>query len=452
MRTIALVNQKGGCGKTTTAINLSAEFAHRSQRVLLIDLDPQGHCAAGLGVPEGSITRGIEDALEANLTYEPGLVDEMIWEVGSGLNLIPSTVRLTNFESADHEHADDHDRDRRLLRVLELVHDRFDMCIVDCPPAIGWLTFNALRAADETLIPVETGYFALKGAIRQAKTIDTVVKRIGRPLDFFLLPTMHNERSPRSENILSAMQTRFGDQMVPRVIREHESLREAASMGQPIQQFAPNSPAATDFAQLAEWVLGHQQTTVAMEQARLREQATTAAAQREEDPRPASQEPAPASIQESQPKPPTPEPNERLKAVLQGVGRSEESVDKSVVFHVELQGIQTQVEDPFESSMEASSSPSRFGAFATPNGVCFRQPASLGTQVAITGEFNQWDDAGVPMHCTGPDGIHEVILPLDPGTYRYRLIVDGMPTADPHGQASAKDNLTTSVFEIPASS
>ena len=98
-------------------------------------------------MPESSITRGIEDALEANLTYEPDLVDEMIWEVGSGLNLIPSTVRLTNFESADHEHAEDHDRDRRLLRVLELVEDRFDVCIVDCPPAIGWLTFNALRTA-----------------------------------------------------------------------------------------------------------------------------------------------------------------------------------------------------------------------------------------------------------------------------------------------------------------
>lgn len=464
MRTIALVNQKGGCGKTTTAINLSAEFAHRSSRVLLIDLDPQGHCAAGLGVPESSITRGIEDALEANLTYEPDLVDEMIWEVGSGLNLIPSTVRLTNFESADHEHAEDHDRDRRLLRVLELVEDRFDVCIVDCPPAIGWLTFNALRAADETLIPVETGYFALKGAVRQAKTIDTVVKRIGRPLDFFLLPTMHNEHSARSENILSAMQSRFGDQMAPRVIREHEALREAASMGQPIQQFAPDSPAAQDFAGLADWILGHQQTTVATEQARLRQEAADAATLRKEDPRPASQEPAPASIQESQPAAPAPERNERVQAVLQRVGRTEAGADKSVVFDVQRlpqgvlervrsgsKGIQTLVVDPYESGVESSGSTPRFGAFPTSDGVCFRQPASLGTRLAVSGEFNQWDADGEPMTCTA-DGVHEVILPLAPGTYRYRLIVDGAPTADPHGRASAEGDVTTCVFEIPASS
>ncbi|MEE2682227.1 MAG: AAA family ATPase [Planctomycetota bacterium] len=464
MRTIALVNQKGGCGKTTTAINLSAEFAHRSLRVLLIDLDPQGHCAAGLGVPEGSITRGIEDALEANLTYEPDLVDEMIWEVGSGLNLIPSTVRLTNFESADHEHAEDHDRDRRLLRVLELVEDRFDVCIVDCPPAIGWLTFNALRAADETLIPVETGYFALKGAVRQAKTIDTVVKRIGRPLDFFLLPTMHNERSARSENILSAMQSRFGDQMAPRVIREHEALREAASMGQPIQQFAPDSAAAEDFAGLAEWILGHQQTTVATEQARLRLESADAATLREEDPRPASQEPAPASIKESQPSTPVPERNERVQAVLQRVGRTEGTADKGVVFDVQRlpegvldrvrsgsKGLQSLVVDPYEASVDSAGGGPRFGVFPTAKGACFRQPASLGTRLAITGEFNQWDADGEAMTCTA-DGVHEVILPLAPGTYRYRLIVDGAPTADPHGQASVEGDATTCVFEIPASS
>ena len=195
MRTIAIVNQKGGCGKTTTAINLSAELAHRSLRALLIDLDPQGHCAAGLGVPEASILRGIDDALSADLRYDAG-IDEMLWEVGGGLNLIPSTVRLAALEAAGGGLADKHDRDRRLMRLLEQVEDRFDFCVIDCPPTIGLLTFNALRAADETLVPVETGYFALRGAIRQVKTISTMAEKIGRPLDFFLLPTLHDERSP----------------------------------------------------------------------------------------------------------------------------------------------------------------------------------------------------------------------------------------------------------------
>ena len=465
MRTLALVNQKGGCGKTTTAINLSAEFAHRSLRVLLIDLDPQGHCAAGLGVPESSITRGIEDALEADLTYEPGLVDEMIWEVGGGLNLIPSTVRLTNFESADHEHAEDHDRDRRLLHVLELVKDRFDLCIIDCPPAIGWLTFNALRAADETLVPVETGYFALKGAVRQAKTIDTVVKRLGRPLDFFLLPTLHREGTARSENILSAMRSRFGDQMAPCVIREHESLREAASMGQPIQQCAPNSPAAEDFSGLAEWILGHQQTSIATERARRLQEASDATTLRDQDPRPDSQEPAPEAIKASQPTAPAPERNERVQAVLQRVGRSKVA-GKSVVFDVPRlpdgvldkvrtagkQDIQSLVIDPPDSASKSGSTTARFGAFVTDQGVCFRQPASLGGSVSVSGDFNQWDDSGAPLSVTEPGGVHEVILPLAPGTYRYRLIVDGAPTPDPHAKAFDKDDSMTCILEIPAAS
>ncbi|MEC8818612.1 MAG: AAA family ATPase [Planctomycetota bacterium] len=463
MRTIAMVNQKGGCGKTTTAINLSAEFARRSLRVLLIDLDPQGHCAAGLGVPESSITRGIEDALEADLGYEPDLVDEMIWEVGSGLNLIPCTVRLTNFESADHGNAEQHDRDRRLLHVLELVQDRFDVCIVDCPPAIGWLTFNALRAADETLVPVETGYFALKGAIRQAKTIDTVIKRIGRPLDFFLLPTLHDESSARSENILSAIRTRFGDQVAPLVVREHESLREAASMGQPVQEFAPDSPASEDFARLADWILGHQQTTIAVERARQHQEETDRATLRAEDPRPDSQQPAPSALEESRPSPPVPEPNERVQAVLQRVGRHEAGASPGVVFDVQRlpegvldrvrsapQGLQSLVVDPTKSG-DGDHEPGRFGAFAIPEGVCFRQPAGTGSTVAVTGDFNDWAREGEPLAPRGPAGDHEVILPLPPGTYRYRLLVDGTPAPDPHATSVEASDPTTCLLEIPAS-
>ena len=463
MRTIALVNQKGGCGKTTTAINLSAEFARRSLRVLLIDLDPQGHCAAGLGVPDSSITRGIEDALEADLGYEPELVDEMIWEVGSGLNLIPCTVRLTNFESADHGNAEQHDRDRRLLHVLELVRERFDICIIDCPPAIGWLTFNALRAADETLVPVETGYFALKGAIRQAKTIDTVIKRIGRPLDFFLLPTLHDEGSPRSENILSAIRTRFGDQVAPLVIRQHESLREAASMGQPVQEFAPDSAAAADFVLLADWILGHQQTTVAVERARKHQEQTDRATLREQDPRPDSKQPAPSALEESAPAPPAPEPNERVQAVLQRVGRQESGGSPGVVFDVQRlpegvldrvrsapKGLQALVVDPAKAAV-GSSGAGRFGVFTTAEGTCFRQPAGVGARVAITGDFNDWSEQGDPMSPQGPSGDHEVILPIPPGTYRYRLLVDGTPIPDPHATGVADSDPTTSLLEIPAS-
>ena len=153
-----------------------------------------------------------------------------------------------------------------------------------------------------------------------------------------------------------------------------------------------------------------------------------------------------------------------MQAVLQRVGRAEAGTDKSVVFDVQRlpegvlervrsgsKGIQTLVVDPYEASVESSEGAPRFGVFPTANGVCFRQPASLGTRLAVSGEFNQWDADGEPMRCTA-DGFHEVILPLAPGTYRYRLIVDGAPTADPHGRASTEGDVTTCVFELPASS
>jgi chromosome partitioning protein len=176
MRTIAIVNQKGGSGKTTTAINLAAAFAERGERVLLVDMDPQGHCAAGLGVPESRIEFGLAQAL---LCEPPGGSDPLgwLWEVSRGLRLAPCTVALAGLESARGGLASLADRDRRLARFLERVAPNFDRCVIDCPPTIGYLTFNALRAADEALVPVETGYFALRGAERQIATIGALVEQ-----------------------------------------------------------------------------------------------------------------------------------------------------------------------------------------------------------------------------------------------------------------------------------
>lgn len=253
MRTLAIVNQKGGCGKTTTAINLAAALAEQGARVLVVDMDPQGHCAAGLGVPDARIEFGMAQAL---LCEPPGGSDPMswLWECARGVRLAPSTVALAGLESARGGLASLSDRDRRLARMLERLARHFDWCVIDCPPTIGYLTFNALRAADEAVVPVETGYFALMGAQRQLATVEALVKQVGRALPVRLVPTLHRDGSQLSGDILGALQRRFGAQVSPAPVRDHEVLREAASLGQSIVEFAPGSGAHEDFRSLAAWI------------------------------------------------------------------------------------------------------------------------------------------------------------------------------------------------------
>ncbi len=256
MRTVAIVNQKGGCGKTTTSINLAATLAAQGLRTLLVDIDPQGHCAAGLGVPEDRIETGLAEAMLA----EPvggDQPEQMLWEVARNLKLAPSTIALAGLEAARGGLAAVADRDARLAKLLDRLADRFDWCVIDCPPTIGLLTFNALRAADEALVPVETGYFALRGSERQVATIEAMAARIGRPLPLRILPTLHRPEAKLASDLHAAIQRRHGAATLPVSIREHESLREAAGFGQPITEYAPGSPACEDFLRLVQWLVAN---------------------------------------------------------------------------------------------------------------------------------------------------------------------------------------------------
>ncbi|MBT4584673.1 MAG: ParA family protein [Phycisphaerae bacterium] len=252
MRTIAIVNQKGGCGKTTTSINVAAVFASRGLRTLLIDMDPQSHCAAGLGVPEEQINMSIGDALLAS--HDETLdKDEFLWQVTKNLHLAPSTMMLTAIEAAGGGLHAMPDKDRRLESLLHHLDGSFDRCVIDCPPNIGLLTYNALRAATEAIVPVETGYFSLRGARRQRKTIEALIARIGKPIKTRILPSIHRP-SPLAKKLLEKLRESFGDEVAPVVIRDHETLREAASFGQPVVEFSPGCDAEKDFVALVDWL------------------------------------------------------------------------------------------------------------------------------------------------------------------------------------------------------
>ena len=227
-------------------------YARRGMRTLLIDMDPQAHCAAGLGVPEEQIEKHIGDAMIAR--HDDSFDKELyLWEITRNLHLAPSTMMLTALEVPGSALQNMPDRDRRLESVLQLWSKDFDRCVIDCPPNIGLLTYNALRAATEALIPVETGYFSLRGARRQRKTVDALIARIGKPLPCRIIPSIHRP-SPLARTLLQRLRESFGPEVAPTVIRDHETLREAASFGQPVCDFAPGSEAERDFEALVQWL------------------------------------------------------------------------------------------------------------------------------------------------------------------------------------------------------
>lgn len=253
MRIITIINQKGGCGKTTTAINLAAAMARGGLRTLLVDLDPQSHCAVGLGIPENRIDLDIGDVMVLP-TNKPIDTTRLLWRVGRNLDLAPSRMKLAGLEAARGGLADKPDKERRLAQVLDRLKGDYDVALIDCSPAIGLLTFNAIAAANSVLVPVETGFFALQGATRQLTTIKTLAKRLGSEIPIAFVPTLHDEGSTVSHDLLGELQRRFGHQLSPIVIRRDPKLREAASFGQPAIEHAPDAPGSKDYLDLARWV------------------------------------------------------------------------------------------------------------------------------------------------------------------------------------------------------
>ncbi|MEM1164931.1 MAG: AAA family ATPase [Planctomycetota bacterium] len=256
MRIIAVVNQKGGTGKTTTAVNLSCVMARRGQRTLLVDTDPQGHGALALAVPPSRIDLQLGDVIgeRPDRTIDRA---RLLWAINRRLDLLPSTARLASVEAPGGPLGSRPDRDSALADLLARFEGEYDWCFIDCSPSIGLLTFNALRAAGEVLVPVETGYFAMQGAISQIATIASVSRRLGRPLPYRLLATMHDPASVVSLDVLSALNERFPRELIPVEIRYDAAVKQSAAVGLGVCDYAPQSPAALDYDTLATWLALH---------------------------------------------------------------------------------------------------------------------------------------------------------------------------------------------------
>jgi chromosome partitioning protein len=251
MRTIAIANQKGGCGKTTSAVNIAAAYARHGRRTMIMDLDPQGHSTLGLGHNPETLDKTIYHALTNAQIPLPRVIIDTSME---GLDLAPSNILLSG---AELELANVTGREFVLSEQFRLVSDKYDVCIMDCPPSLGLLTLNALVASTDVIVPVQVNYFAMEGLRQLLETADIIkmnfqpcyVKILG------LLLTFVEDRTLLSRQIQQQMREYFGDLVFETVIHRTVRLAEAPSAGESILTFAPNSKGAAEYMALVEEII-----------------------------------------------------------------------------------------------------------------------------------------------------------------------------------------------------
>ena len=248
MRVIAIVNQKGGCGKTTTTVNLAGALAADGYRVLIVDMDPQAHATLASGLEP--------DELDANL-YEvlvdpsgASRMDSVIVDVSDQIDIAPSSIVLSALEQKLATERHDA-RTERLATAIDSLPPLYDYVLIDCPPNVGLLTFNALRAASEVIVPLETSFFAIDGVQKLLETISLLSDRIGHELHVRVLPTLYDGRTRYARQTLGDIRELFKELCFDSVIRLNVKLREAARQGLPISLYAPSANGALDYASVA---------------------------------------------------------------------------------------------------------------------------------------------------------------------------------------------------------
>lgn len=246
---LSVVNQKGGVGKSTTAVNLAAALGDSGTKVLLVDLDPQGNATSGYGLDKNQREQCVYNALLGDVPVaaliEPVEVEHVF--------VVPSTIQLAG---AEIELVSAFSRETKLKQILQPVLGDFDIVIIDCPPSLGLLTINALTAADGVIIPVQCEYYALEGLTKLLESVRLVKTHLNPSLEVFgVLMTMYDARTKLSQQVVGEVKDFFGDTVFETVIPRSVRLSEAPSFGQPVTIFDPNGRGADAYRRLAEEVI-----------------------------------------------------------------------------------------------------------------------------------------------------------------------------------------------------
>ena len=250
VRVIAVANQKGGVGKTTTAVNLSSCLALLGAKVLLIDVDPQGNSTSGLGIDKSTVKRCIYDCLVNDVPIEEVVIDTKV----ENLKLLPATIQLAG---AEVELVSVLARENMLKRALEKIKYRFDFVIMDCPPSLGLLTINAITAATSVLVPIQCEFYALEGLSQLMRTVGLVQKSLNPSLQLEgVVLTMFDARTNLSIQVVDEVKNHFRNKVYHTIIPRNIRLSEAPSHGKPIVQYDPKSRGAEVYMELAKEVLG----------------------------------------------------------------------------------------------------------------------------------------------------------------------------------------------------
>jgi chromosome partitioning protein len=456
MRTISLINQKGGCGKTTSSINLAACLAHLNQRTLLVDMDPQGHCAVGLAVPDTQIEKSVYDVLRMAGGAGALSLKDITWQIASHFDLAPATISLAALETELHGIPG---RQDRLSDALSRVAGDYDFCIIDCPPNVGLLTFNAMRASTDVLIPVETGYFSLHGLSKQLELLEQLKKQCHQDLRIRILATLYDIRTKLAREVLAELREQFGTMLMDATINFNTKLKEAASFGQPITEYDAASKGFKDFLKLARELMGPGprmalnlpraveaeedsdsiETDVAQAQSTVEETLEVLREGAEFD---SLVEDAPISTINISADGVTPPAQRRSKRMPQELSnqvneltRKADEVKAAAQRNLGL-AISTRAATTAQKIEEF------YGVRQVPEGLLFVAHFPNAHNVAIAGDFNNWtpirmsSDRDSGQRDAEADATFRTLVSLKPGRYRYRLVVDGRWQSDPHNRHS----------------
>ncbi|MBN2064577.1 MAG: AAA family ATPase [Sedimentisphaerales bacterium] len=393
MRCLSVINQKGGCGKTTVSMNLAACLASLGHRTLLIDMDPQTHCAVGLAVPEDQVEQNIYDVLISVNSDKPVTLKNINWQIAHNFDLAPAGIELAALEPQLNQ---TEGREDLLKSVLARDAYEYDYIVIDCPPGVGILTFNALRASDEVVIPVETGYFAMHGLQKQLETLEVLRKQCHQDITVKVLASMYDVRTKLAREILNELRRNYSDIMFNTIINFNTKLKEAASFGQPITEYDPNSKGMKDFVSLANEIV--QNANLAKDNFK---------------PAVETVEKALRKISKSA---------DELLAESELLIGASPAISKNNHEPVLTKDVQQKIADFYGIKQEGSN-------------VTFVAMYPHAKNVQIAGEFNGWKPEDTPLE-KSPDGRWFTRLQLDSGRYQYRYVVDGRWQQDPYNASA----------------